>query len=553
MDRREFFKPRKKIQRSFPEKNFRTLSGIDPYTGSWTTNEVQHLLKRVMFGSTKADIDFFKTKSLSETVNILLNPVSPLPPPPVNDYNNQTITDPGVPAGQTWVNTPTVDGTLNGLRNLSFKKWWVGALLNQDRSIREKMSLFWANHFGTETNEIITSHYIYQHHALLRSNALGDFKSLVKSVTVDPGMLRYLNGYLNTKNAPDENYARELQELFTIGKDPVSGLSNFTEYDIKLAAKILSGWRINNTTWNAFFDASKHDSSNKQFSSFYNNTTITGKTGTAGAGETDELIDMIFLKNEVAAHICRNLYRWFVYYKIDTATENNLIQPLADIFRSNNYEIKPVLSALFQSEHFFDVLNQGCLIKSPADLVIGTMREYNVLFPDIVTEYADAYGMYNYLNSRLITMTQNLGDPPGVAGWPSYYQAPQYHEIWINSDTLPKRNVFTDTFINTGFTRNGKKLIIDTVAFAKTLSNPADPNLLIDDALAILFRVPLSSTSKQALKQQILLSGQVQDYYWTDAWNLYIANPTPANLAIVNTRLKSLFQNLMNLAEYQLS
>ena len=117
MDRREFFKPRKKIQRSFPEKNFRTLSGLDPYTGSWTTNEVQHLLKRVMFGSTKADIDFFKAKTLSETVNILLNPVSPLPPPPVNDYNSQTITDPNVAPGQTWVNTPTVDGTLNGLRN----------------------------------------------------------------------------------------------------------------------------------------------------------------------------------------------------------------------------------------------------------------------------------------------------------------------------------------------------------------------------------------------------------------------------------------------------
>ena len=136
-------------------------------------------------------------------------------------------------------------------------------------------------------------------------------------------------------------------------------------------------------------------------------------------------------------------------------------------------------------------------------------------------------------------MGQDIGDPPDVSGWPAYYQEPQFHEIWINSDTLPKRNQFTDTMITNGYTRNGKKIVINAVTFTQALSNPADPNILIDDALAILYRVPLSATAKQTMKEQILLSNQTQDYYWTNAWNAYIVNPTdPASFNIVNTGSK---------------
>ncbi|MFN2438252.1 MAG: DUF1800 family protein, partial [Chitinophagaceae bacterium] len=295
-------------------------------------------------------------------------------------------------------------------------------------------------------------------------------------------------------------------------------------------------------------------STSKQFSSFYNNTIINGQTGANGANETDALINMIFTKDEVSKFICRRLYTWFVYYDIDASTEANVIEPLANIFRTNNYEIKPVLTALLKSEHFYDVLNQGCQIKSPVDQVISALREFKVVFPDAGTLYLDAYGMWNYIRSWLTSMSQDIGDPPSVAGWPSYYQEPQFYEIWINSDTLPKRNRFTDTMITTGYTRNGKKIVIDAVAFTKTLPNPGDPNLLIDDALSIIYRVPLSQSAKQTIKQQILLSNQTQDYYWSNAWNAYIANPADqSNFTIVNNRLKSFYQYLMNLAEYQLA
>ena len=528
----------------------RTQTGLAPYTGAFDQNAVQHLLKRTLFGSTGADLKYFLPKGLTAAVNELLSTTEPAPAPPVNDYSSATVVDPQVALGQTWVTSPTNDGGINGQRRASLKKWWTGLQLNQARTLREKMTLFWANHFGTEMNDIGNAHYAYGHHALLRKHALGNFKTLVKEVTIDAGMLRYLNGYLNTATAPDENYSRELQELFTLGKGPGS---QYTEADVKAAARVLTGWRINGTDFKVFFDPARHDTGAKTFSSFYNNTVIAGRTGAAGSSETDALLDMIFAKEEVSKFICRRLYTWFVYYAIDEAVEQNVITPLAAIFRTSNYDLVPVLRTLFSSEHFFDPLNQGCLIKSPVDFSVSCMREYGVQFPPDA-DYANAYGMWNYLRNWNTSMGQDVGDPPSVSGWPAYYQAPQFHELWINSDTLPKRARFTDTMIGPGYTRNGKKILIDAVAFTKTLSNPADPNVLLNDALSILFRVPLSDASKATIKQQILLSNQTADFYWTNAWNAHVSNTADtAAFNIVNNRLKALYQYLMGLPEYQLS
>ncbi|MFM7769483.1 MAG: DUF1800 family protein, partial [Bacteroidota bacterium] len=207
---------------------------------------------------------------------------------------------------------------------------------------------------------------------------------------------------------------------------------------------------------------------------------------------------------------------------------------------------------LLQSEHFFDVLNQGCLIKSPVDMIVGHLREFGVVFPP-ASSYINAYGMWNYIRGWFSSLNQDIGDPPDVSGWPAYYQEPQYHEVWINADTLPKRNRFTDTMVTSGYTLSGQKIMIDAVAFAKTLNSPSDPNKLIDEILGIIYRVPLSTAIRQTIKQQILLSNQTEDHYWSDAWNAYINNPSTTNFNIVNNRLKSLIQYFMNLPEYQLS
>jgi uncharacterized protein (DUF1800 family) len=523
--------------------------GLSAYTGPWTENEVIHLLKRTLFGAARADIDYFKTRTLQQSVDEILNPSAALPDPPVKEYISDADTH--IAAGTTWINDNSTDGAVNSLRRASFKKWWMGLMLNQDRSIREKLTLFWHNHWATEAMIIDNPQFLYKHHTLLRSSALGNFKTMAKAVTIDPAMLVYQNGQLNTKNAPDENYGRELQELFCCGKGPGS---LYTEDDVKAAARVLTGWRNDSATVASYFVPNRHDTGNKQFSAFYNDTVIQGQSGPdAGDTEINAMLDMIFSTQEVAKYICRRIYRWFVYYDIDSSVETNIITPLADLFRSGNYEIKPVLDKLLKSEHFFDVLAKGCQIKSPVDLIVNMCREFNVQFAP-ATEYTTNYGMYNYLLNWAANMQQHIGDPPDVSGWKPYYQEPQFYEIWINSDTLPKRNQFTDTMVVNGYTFNGKKIQVDGVEFAKTLSNPRDPDQLINDILTIMYRMDISAASKTQLKTDILLGGQTRDYYWTDAWDMYITDPgNMSNTTTVRNRLRDLLKYFMDLSEYQLA
>jgi len=506
-----------------------------------------------MFGAKRADVNYFKNMSMMQAVQELLNPTAPDPAPPLKEYVTSTTlgvnADANILQGTTWINDINNDGTVQSQRRASYKKWWTGVMINQDRSIREKLMLFLIDHFGNETTDIGVTNWTYRQHALIRQYALGNFKELVRNITKDLSMLRYLNGYLNNASAPDENYARELFELFTLGKGPDS---QYTEADVKEAAKVLTGWQINFTTWQTIFTASRHSTANKTFSPFFNNTVITGRTGaTAGDLELADLLNMVFSQGEVAKFIVRKLYRWFVYYTIDDNTEQQVIAPLATIFRNNNYELKPVLTALFQSQHFYDVLNRGCVIKNPADQVIGSIRELNTSFPT-ATDYLSNYSMWNLMSNWMTNMGMSLNDPPNVSGMPAYYQEPLFHEIWINADSLPKRNQFTDTMIATGYLVNGIRLKFDCVALAQTFLNPGNPNDLIDEAVDRFFRNPLSVNSKAQIKTQILLTGQQWDYYWTNAWMAYTANPTTANFNTVNSRLMNLFKYLFNLAEYQL-
>lgn len=523
--------------------------GLNTYQGVWSFTLTKHLLNRTIYGSTSNDIKRFNKLGLIASVNEILTIPASLPSPPLNDYNTSTVIDPGSNIGTTWINSINTDGTINSNRRANYKKWLLSVLVNQETNIREKMTFFWSNHFGTEADTIVFGTMLYHHHQIFRTNPIGNFKQIVKAVTIDPGMLRYLNGYLNTKTAPDENYSRELQELYTIGKE---GGSKYSEEDVKAAARVLTGWRYDSNNV-AYFDSTRHDTNNKVFSSFYNNKVITGKAGANGAQELDELLDLLFSKTETAKFICRKLYKFFVYYYIDDFVENNIITPLANTLIKNGFEIKPVLKQLFESEHFYDSLYIGCQIKSPLDFIVGFLRSYEINFPNVVSDYADAYFLYNQMVNQSISMGQNPVDPPNVAGWPAYYQAPEYNALWINADTLPKRNRFTDLMMETGYTKNGKKIIVNPINLLKSIStNPSNPNAVIDDAVFFLLSTDLSTSVKNNLKTQILLSGQSADYYWTDAWNLSINSPTTINLNIVHNRLKTLFKYLMNLPDYQL-
>ena len=563
MDRRSFFTSLRKensIDWNYMPAFSPVSSGIDPVKGKLTTPQLIHLLKRSMFGASQQDLEYFRSKKIKKIIEELVYKQETEPQPPINNYNDPDtkkaeenyFIDEEIPAGQTWVNSLTYNGKNNARRKNSFKSWWYGLMINQDKSLREKMVLFWHNHFATEAATVDNALYLYKHNTVLRRNALGNFRTLVKEVTVDPAMLKYLNGFASTKKAPDENYGRELQELFTIGKGPDS---HYTENDVKAAARVLTGYKLDNKTFTASFDPARHDDGDKQFSAFYNNTVIKGKKGPEGQQETDELLDMLFAQPEVAKFICRKLYRFFVYHNIDAATEKNLIEPLAALFRKKNYEIRPVLEALFSSKHFFDAANYGAMIKSPVDFTVGLCREYAVSFPD-ASKFAEQYGIWEQLRGQAAAMQQNIGDPPNVAGWQAYYQDPQYDKLWISSDSLPRRNQFSDRMIGSGFSRGDSKATIDVVAFTKALPEPGSPDKLIADAIYRLYNMDLAAADKAFIKSSILLSGLTgmqSDHYWTDSWNTYLKNPADKkNTDQVMKKLKALYKYLMNRPEYQL-
>ena len=522
------------------------------YKGKWERPQVTHLLRRTGFGARKEDVDYFLKKSPKKAVRELIGSDHPLPSPPINNYNDDKYTDEEIAAGANWTVSVKYDGMNNGRRKNSFKSWWLGLMLGQDRSIREKMVLFWHNHFVTETNTVDNALFCYRYNVLLRQHALGNFKELVKAMTTEPAMLRYLNGYANTKKAPDENYGRELQELFTVGKGqgPL-----YTEMDVKAAARVLTGYTLNYKTYTSSFDPKRHDEGDKKFSAYYDNRIIKGIKGSTATAELDQLIDMIFSREEVSRFICRKLYRFFVYHEIDETTERQVIEPLATLFRKKDYAIQPVLEALFRSRHFFDPANYGSLIKPPVDFIVGLCREFNVVFPD-GTEYADQYGFWEQVRNQAANLQQNIGDPPNVAGWQAYYQQPEFDKLWISSDTLPKRNQFSDRMINNGLGRNGKKVVIDVLAFAARLPSPEDPDRLIADSVRALYSVELPVADLQAIKTSILLSGLVgmaSDHYWTNAWQALQLKPEDkANRNVVTNKLKALFRHLMDKPEYQL-
>lgn len=538
----------------FEQQTPTPTSGLNPYTGPWTRKQVIHLLKRCLFGAKKADVDYFVSSSPAAAVNELLS-VSPTPQPPLNHYTLMyNIQDPNVPSGQTWINAPwlisATGGLQEGFRFKSFVCWWYERMITQNRSITEKMVLFFHNLLATEYRDTNRARWTYLNNKLYREHALGNYKSLVRKVSTDVQMLRYLNGYLNTKRAPDENYARELQELFTLGVG-----SGYSETDVQEAAKVLTGYRIDNTGTAASsvysFDPTKHHTGNKTFSDFYAGKTITGRTGSEGQKELDELIDMIFSREEVSKFICRELYRFFVHYNVDAIIETNIIEPLALTFRNNNYEIVPVLRQLLGSQHFFDSLANGGMIKSPVDFLAGMVREFNIPLPpsNPIVPY---YPVFDKIGTEAALQDQEIGNPVNVAGWPAYYQAPAFHRLWISANTLQKRNKYSDTLVGNGFNVRGFRFKINVLAYAAGLSNPADPNALVQDSIDYLLREDLSQNTKDYLKS-FLLTGQTNDSYWTSAWNSYIASPTDkAAVNTVTTRLINLYKYMMDLAEYQL-
>ncbi len=509
------------------------------YTKSLTAADVGHLLRRTTFGPTPAQIKTYTGKTATQVVTQLLTDL-PAPAPPV------------VPATGKPFHDQPFDTVNQGVYQNYLKWWWIGQMVSQPVSIIEKMTLFWSNHFVTNAATVNDYRFMYRYNALLWEYALGNFRAFTIAMTQDPSMLRFLNGNQNVVGAPNENYGRELQELFVPGRN-----AGYTEADVKAAARVLTGWTdtgyrdIVSATIGSSFIINRHDKTDKIFSAAYGNTVIKGVSdSTAGLGELNQLVTMLLANPETPRYICRRLYRWFVNSDITADVETNVIQPLADIFKTNDFNIKPVLQALLTSTHFFDSTLRGAIIKSPTDLVLGTMRFWGTTIPAMSSDPTGFYTLTNYAFARAREEQQDVLDPPTVFGWTAFYQS-DYYQQWINSTTLGYRGSYTDTLTLGAYKLNGK-VVIDILPLIQTLPTPADPVKLVTDLTALLLAVPLSSAQLTFLTDTVLLNNLPQ-YEWPAEWNAYIAAPTDtAKRNAVLTKLTGLLQYIFRMAEYQL-
>lgn len=522
---------------------------LTPYSGPWTKAEAAHLLRRTMFGPTNQQILDAVSNGMAATVTQLLQ--IPAIGDPLAYDANETI----APYGTSWVNSvyPTNAGDAQlceTARQLSLGSWIIERINTEQVSIAEKICLFWQNHFAATPG--FDSRATYDYHMLIRQYALGNFKQLVKDMTINPNMLLFLNGATNNVFSPNENYARELLELFTIGKGPQIGqgdYTNYTEDDVAAAAKILTGYYVDGlrsdtlTDVTAPFNAILHDSSTKTMSYHFGSVTISDN----GANEYADLIDVIFSQDECAYFICRKLYRYFVCYDLTASVETNVIDGMAQTLLANNYDILPVISELLQSEHFYDIAVRGAIIRGPLDAVFSWFNATQTIPNyDLTTDSLMRINLYGYCE----LLSQAYASPPSVAGWPAYYQEPSFSQLWINTTHLKNRFDAASLFtILTGLPVNGEFLRLDSLNFLDNLSDPFTPSVIIDDTVDVFCPKGLTVFQKTILENLLLSGGTVTD--WQIDYSAYLADPTNATVADpIRNRIAAVLNYLFRMAEF---
>ncbi len=522
-----------------------TNLSLNPYSGVFSYVEASHLVRRTTFAFSQELRNEALALGLTASIDKLLETES-LPNPPLN-YG---VFDISVPIGQTWVNTIFVQAAAQ-YRRLSLASWTAEQMSKSKLNIREKMVLFWHNHFPI--GGIPDPHFLYQYSNMLREQALGNFKDLTKAITINPAMLRYLNGNSNTKNSPNENYARELLELFTIGKGPLAGpgdYTNYTEHDIQEIARILTGWRdvgffgVGLVQPGNIFITGRHDINSKQLSHRLGNAVINNM----GNNEYSHLIDVLFQQDEIARNICRKIYRWFIFYEITAEIETNIIEPLAQTFINNNYNIKPVLRQLLSSEHFFDTDHIGCQIKNPYKFVIPLFTALKAEEPTIL---ANKYAFNNALFRAAVLLDMTYYDVPQVAGWKAYYQEPVYNRYWINNVTLGIRTNAVNLVLVTGIQAGSERILPDLLNFIAELPDATDPNKLIDDTAKLLFTHSLNADQIDFFKEALIPG--LPDFEWTIEYNNHLANPDDQLLRLsILFKVTTLFSKMLNSPDFHL-
>ena len=419
---------RRAAQRGTDGEPLGLKTGLAPYVPTadapWDRARARHLIRRTGFGARPAATDLALAMSPGDAVDALLDGAMALPPldvppwiddaPPhwtapqaerdaYRDANQQRITD-------------TYSQAVDQMLSRGAADEWSAACIG----LRERMALMWHSHVVTELDTYFLGPLLNRYATLLRRNAFGNVRTLVDEVGRDPAMLIYLNGVENRAGNPNENYARELFELFTMGIDGPDGSANYTQLDVTEAARALTGWGIDyygetDTPLESLFVPQWFDDGAK---------TIFGQTGDWGY---DDVVRLVFEQRgpETAHFVCRRLYRTFVHHVPD----ETVVAAMAAVMVDAQYEVAPVLRALLKSEHFFDAGLRGAAIKAPLEMQVGLWRQVGI-DPDVEAEEDPDFWGSLYWAAHLAG--QRLYYPPNVAGWPG-------GRTWVDTSRLTLR------------------------------------------------------------------------------------------------------------------
>lgn len=453
----------------------------------WNKKRIAHTIRRLKFGIHYSDYDSVLDQNPTNYIDSIIDDAISAEMPTAPVWENKTP-PPWGSSDEEVLEYFTTNYDLY----IGYQTEWID--LMKEHPFREKMVLFWHNHFVTEIGKYEHAPLAYQHFTMLRTYAMGNFKDFVHAVGLDSAMLIYLDGIENIAGEPQENYARELLELFTMG------IGNYTQDDITEIARALTGYYFDYFNLETGFLNSRHDSGEKTFF---------GRTGDFGY---DDVIDIIFEEKaqEIANFVCKKLYKFFVY---ETPNEA-IISELAQLFLDENFELEPVIRKLLKSEHFFDESILGAMIKSPIELMLGIQKEVGTnISGDLII----------WQPYQLLNLGQFLFNPPNVAGWKAY-------RSWISTTTLPFRWQYSAIHIYS----EG----IDVIEIANAMSAPNDVYKLVNDLAEYMLAVELPQTELDKLPGVLL--GGIPDYEWN----------TEAPGA--KWRILNLMAHIRQLPEYQL-
>jgi len=486
---------------------------LEEYKTPLDRSTAMHFLRRITFHPTPEQLSSIIGKTAAEAFDILVGDSSESLPEATSSM-------------KSWLNKLEEDPLSNLPNDIRFEiegrhkshygefiDWWLDLMKNDNFPASEKFTLFlssiWSVEFTYDTLSLIPPPLLFRNNQTLRKNRIGSYKDIAKEITLDGSMLMYQSLFYSGKGSPNENFMRELMELFTMGiGDLQTGKSNYTEGDIREGARALTGWRTvaylgqdgapANRPFETFFMKNQHDTESKKLFQFGEISPINDDDNTeylVKDKEVNGLIDILFTyKGEsITRFICDKIIRFFVYSN-PAASDLEIINELANLMLANDFELKPVYKKLFTSQLFFNEDFRASQIKTPPEYVIGLERMFDIDF-DVLSG--------GYSRNAISKLEQVLYDPPNVSGWKGY-------PSWISTTTFPLRIEYSKELID-------KLTDSQIIKFVKKFDNYSNPDLLNFDLISYL--LPKSISSDRSTELFNILLNEISIAGWADAVN----------------------------------